>query len=147
MKLLKNLLLVFMVTLVTGSIGVFAYSSSYLTIQNQKVPGFNGKWISPGRHKDVLNYGDQKIVNINTTRELDVILEFYSDSSNGWKRGTTVWSKIANGKDTIFLSDGATGFYPSLMEADYRLYIDSRITYLNDTTINYAKWELGDNHR
>lgn len=147
MKLLKNLFLVFIITFITGSLGVFAYSSSYLVIKNQNVPGFNRHWISEPRHKDLTNTGNQKIVNVSTTRELDVMLEYYNTATNDWSRGTTVWARIADGKETIFLSDGVTGYYPALMEADYRLYVDSRITYLSDTTIKYAKWELGDNHR
>ena len=42
MKRVKILFALLAITLVTSTIGVYAYSTSYLTITNQAVPGNNG---------------------------------------------------------------------------------------------------------
>lgn len=139
MRNIKILVGIFVLTLVTSSLSVFAYGTGVLTITNQTVPGFNGSWTSAARTKETS--GTQSVTQVNTTRSLDVKLEYSADNSFAT---VSDWFLLETGKDVIFPDNGIKSWYPSYALGDYRLYVDSRITYLNNTTINKALYNPGN---
>lgn len=141
MKIYKTLILVFMVTLLTSAFGVFAYGTGALYISNESVPGFNGSWYSDGRTKNMA--GDQTVTNVSTQRSLDMQLQYYNTVTNSWLSGAA-WYILNTGNNVTFLSEGPVSYYPSLMLADYRLHVDSRITYINSTKIYSATYNPGN---
>lgn len=142
MKVFKTFAAIFAVTLMTSAFGVFAYGTGVLTIQNASVPGFNGSWNSAGRTKTTS--GNQTVTGVSTTRSLDMQLHYYNTATNGWRNGGTTWYILNTGNNVTFLSEGATSYYPALMLGDYRLHVDSRITYVNNTTIKSANYNPGN---
>lgn len=139
MKNIKFLVTIFIITLVTSSMSVFAYGTGILTIKNQTVPGFNGSWKSSPRSK--ITSGTQTITKVDTTRSLDVKLEY---GANGSYATVSDWYLLQSGTDITFPDNGIKSWYPSFSLGDYRLYVDSRITYVNNTTINKAVYNPGN---
>lgn len=143
MKNIKILFSAFAITFLLSVFGVSAYGTGPVTVENVNVPGFSATKVYVGeRTKNTA--GDQTITEVNVQRDLDVMLQYWNNVTNDWRRGGVTWYTLAKNKDITFKSEGPTAFYPSVMTGDYRLMVDSRITYFTGTKIHKLVYNPGN---
>lgn len=133
MKILKILSVVAIITMVTSMIGVKAINGLSFTLS---IPGFNGSAVTSSVKKQQ-ELTMQSIPGATLSRGLDVQMQRKKGSSFSASSG---WHVINPGTYDSY------GNKTTFEEADtrlagqtYRLYIDSRITYPDATTLN-ATW-------
>ncbi len=143
MKNIKILLAVFTISILTSSIGVFAYSTGNAYISNVKVGGADNSIYSSGARTKVTS-GNQTLSNISQSRALKARLGYWNTALNEWKNGTLVWQNMKNGQTLTFNSDGVTGFYPSLMLGDYKAEIAQVSWGISDATLYSGTYSPGN---
>ena len=126
MKYVKYLVVLLAVTTITSMAGVKADNNPYYW--NAVAPKLNGLVDSGSKTKDYLT--TQEIRWTQTERSLDIILmqptgAYMSD-----------WKFLVTGEDIIFSNDRAM-----YVGSDYKLRVDSRIHYLNDTSFS-LQWYI-----
>lgn len=138
MKRFKMLLVLFIATMIISPVGVFAAYFQIRSYTNVSVPAFNGDWYSSYVTLETLNMGRHHYIdNVSITPsydDLDIRVQKKDFGSGSWKI-------LAHGK-SVYLTDGNSSAGLYMQGGDFRLNVDSRITYIRATTINTMRWGL-----
>ncbi len=134
----KLLLVLLIITTITSSMGLFASYMQIRSYTNVSVPAFNGDWYSAYETIDTVNMGRHHYVdNVSITPsydDLDIRVQKKDYGSGPWRI-------LEHGKSAI-LTDSFSSYGLYMQGGQFRLNVDSRITYIRATKINTMRWGL-----
>ena len=149
MRNIKILLGVFIATLITSSLGIYATPLYYYGyVKNETVPSLGGTWetakFETDYYKNSKQIGYDWLYELSVSKEVNVCVNQYTTSDSTKAYNTTGYKTIAadaNEKELSNKNSFAAFIYHNYY---YTLQFKSKNLQLGKTTINYADWWIDD---